>query len=317
MEILPMSKEYQVLAYYHLVPIVDPAAEVSLHKKFFEGKDITSRIYISEEGINGQMSASSEAAKEYMEWMHSRPLFKDVYFKIHEYHEQAFPRQTVKYRKHLVAHDRKIDLSERGEHLPPHEWKKMMDAEVKPVMLDIRNDYEWKLGHFEGAELPPCQNFREFEIFADTLREEKNPDSTPVMMYCTGGIRCEYFSAILKEKGFKKIYQLDGGVINYGLKEGTKHWLGKLFVFDDRLSVPISSEESKVIGTCHCCGTPSESYYNCASMDCNELFLSCPTCLKEYAGCCKRECQASDRVRPYHHQNPHKPFRKKHCYNGT
>lgn len=134
------------------------------------------------------------------------------------------------------------------------------------------------------------------------------------MMYCTGGIRCELFSAILKADGFEKIYQLDGGVINYGHKQGSDHWKGKLFVFDDRMVAPISEEQAPIVGTCHHCEVDNEAYYNCANMDCNELFLCCQECLKKFAGCCQESCMNAERVRPYHHQDAHKPFRKWYTY---
>lgn len=133
-------------------------------------------------------------------------------------------------------------------------------------------------------------------------------------MYCTGGIRCELYSALLKEKGFEKVYQLNGGIINYGLEEGSKHWNGKLFVFDDRLSVPISEEEAPVIGKCHHCDAPTETYINCANMDCNELFLCCPDCLKEHKGACQTTCENAPRTRPYQEHSAHKPFRRSHNY---
>lgn len=306
---------YWVLAYYYFTPIKNPRAEVTLHKEYFKGKDVTCRIYISEEGINGQMSAAREDAKSYIEWMSSREEFKGIEFKIHGYHEQAFPKTTVKYRKQLVAIDSTYDLNNKGEHVSPQKWKEMLDKQEERILLDVRNDYEWKLGRFEGAEVPPCITFREFANYADELKEKSDPKKTPVMMYCTGGIRCEIYSAILKEKGFDTVYQLDGGIIGYGLKQGNDHWLGKLFVFDDRLSVPISEEgETPVIGTCRHCGSPSEAYYNCANMDCNELFLCCKQCLDQHVGCCCSECTTAPRVRPYHEQNPHKPFRKWYNY---
>lgn len=300
---------YLVLAYYHFSKIADPHAEVKMHKRFFEGRDVTCRIYISEQGMNGQASGSRADAIAYMEWMHSRPEFKDVWFKIHGHHENVFPRITVKYRPQLVALDEEVDLEDTGEHVPPEEWKKMLSNEPEKVLLDVRNDYEWKIGHFEGAELPPCETFRDFKDYADTLKETVDPKKTPVMMYCTGGIRCELYSAILKKKGFDRVYQLDGGIINYGLKEGNSHWLGKLFVFDDRLSVPLSEKDGTVIGKCRHCESPNDTYYNCANMDCNELFLCCPDCAAQYAGCCQESCKDAPRVRPY--QASHKPFRRK------
>lgn len=308
------DQPYLVLAYYHFVNIEDPQQEVLAHKAFFEGRDVTARIYISEQGINGQMSAANADAAAYIEWMKSRPLFANVHFKLHHYHEHAFPRCTVKYRKQLVAIDGEIDMSKTGEHVSPQQWKEMLKNDDGHVLVDVRNDYEWKIGHFEGAELPPCQTFREFNAYADKLKTEVDPKKTPVMMYCTGGIRCELYSSILMDKGFDKVYQLNGGIINYGLEEGNDQWLGKLFVFDDRLAVPLSDKGATVIGACHQCGTPNDDYYNCANMDCNELFLCCPECLEKLNGCCCEECKEAPRIRPYHQQNPHKPFRRKHQY---
>ena len=308
------NRNYKVLAYYIFTPIADPHGEVATHKAFFEGRDVTSRIYISENGINGQMSASETDAQAYMDWMHSRPQFSSIYFKLHDYHEQAFPRCTVKYRSKLVAIDESVDLSQGGEHVSPDRWQEMLEKEDEHVLLDVRNDYEWKVGRFDGAELPPCETFREFSEYADKLKEKVDPKKTPVMMYCTGGIRCELYSAVLKKRGFEKVYQLDGGIINYGLKKGSEYWLGKLFVFDDRLVVPISEQETPVIASCHHCGIEAEKYLNCANMDCNELFICCKSCSEKYVGCCQSSCQESKRLRPYHQENPHKPFRKAHHY---
>ena len=311
---MQQNQNYSVLAYYIFTPIADPHGEVLLHKNFFTNRDAASRIYISEQGINGQLSAIKSDAEAYMEWMHSRPSFQQIKFKIHPYHENVFPRLTIKYRKHLVAYDREVDPHKGGEHVPPEKWAQMLEQEEQKILLDVRNEYEWKVGHFEGAELPPCETFRDFEKYAEQLKESTNPKETPVMMYCTGGIRCELYSTILKEKGFEKVYQLEGGVINYGLKHSAKHWLGKLFVFDDRLAIPINEEKNPIVGTCHHCNAPIENYYNCSNMDCNNLFLCCPACLEQFSGCCKIECSQAPRLRPYHHQNPHKPFRRWYNY---
>ncbi len=305
---------YSILAYYSFVSIENPQEEVDLHRFFLSGRDATARIYISEEGINGQLSIATNDAESYIAWMRERTLFKDVYFKITPYHEHVFPRLTVKYRKQLVALDRAVDLSNRGKHLSPKEWRERLEERKDHLLLDVRNHYEWLVGHFEGAVSPQCDTFREFDTYADNLSHEYDPKTTPVMMCCTGGIRCELYSALLKEKGFEEVYQLEGGIIDYGIKEGSQHWLGKLFVFDDRLTVPISDEEAPIIGQCHYCKCESESYYNCSSMDCNGLFLCCHDCLKLHEGCCSESCKAASRLRPYHHQNPHKPFRRWHHY---
>lgn len=306
--------EFFVLAYYHFTNIPDPHKEIAAHKAFMQNRNMTSRIYISEKGINGQASAVREDAEDYMRWMHSNPLFENMLFKIHHHHENVFPRKTVKYRAQIVALDEEVDMANTGEHLAPEQWKKKLDETNNHVLLDVRNQYEWEVGRFEGAECPPCETFREFKGYVDVLKEKVDPTATPVMMYCTGGIRCELYSALLRKEGFNEVYQLDGGIINYGLKQGNEHWLGKLFVFDDRLTVPISDQPAPVIGSCYHCHEPNDDYYNCANMDCNHLFLCCSQCLKEYVGCCCKECSTAARLRPYHHQNPHKPFRKRHNY---
>ncbi len=304
---------YHILAYYYFAPIEDAHLEVSLHQEFLKDKDIRCRVYISEEGINGQMSASEEASAAYQQWLKSNPAFKDVVFKIHRYPEHVFPRAVVKYRKQIVAIDEKVDIAMTGEHLSPKKWKEMLEQrDDKTIVLDVRNDYEWVIGHFEGAELPRLETFRQFPQFARKLKEERDPKETKVMMYCTGGIRCELYSALMKQEGFENVYQLDGGVINYGLEEGHDKWQGKLFVFDDRLAVPIDGKTDEVISHCSHCGVLSDTYYNCANMDCNELFLSCPACAEKLKGCCKEECTHATRLRKFENKEKPKPFRRAH-----
>ncbi|WP_039356677.1 MULTISPECIES: rhodanese-related sulfurtransferase [Candidatus Protochlamydia] len=311
---MAQEPSFFVLAYYHFTAIADPHQEVKAHKEFFKDRNITSRIYLSEQGINGQMSGKREDAEAYMNWLHANPLFETMPFKIHSHHENVFPRQTVKYRKQLVALDEDVDMNQTGQHISPLEWKELLEKEKRPLLLDVRNEYEWQVGRFDGAECPPCDTFREFKEYAENLKTQVNPEQTPIMMYCTGGIRCELYSSLLKKEGFKEVYQLEGGIINYGLKQGSEHWLGKLFVFDDRLTIPISQEPAPVIGSCHHCQTSNETYYNCANMDCNHLYLCCQTCVEKFLGCCCTDCQNAPRVRPYHHQDVHKPFRKRHHY---
>lgn len=303
--------DYHVLAYYSVDPIENPQAEIALHQEFFRTRDFKGRIYISEQGINGQASGLAEHAQEYQEWFHSR--YPSVPFKVHHSKEHAFPKMTVKYRKQLVAIDCPVDFALKGEAVPPEKWEQMLaERDEDTIVLDVRNDYEWKVGHFEGAELPKLETFRQFPKYAEELKAERDPKKTKVMMYCTGGIRCEFFSALMKKQGFDKVYQLDGGVIQYGLDKGSKRWEGKLFVFDDRLVVPLS-EDAAVIGHCKHCGTSNDVYYNCANTDCNELFLCCLDCLKVHKGCCCAACETAERVRPYREDGSSKPFRKMSC----
>lgn len=301
--------KYKVLAYYYIGTIENPQEEILKQKAFFDGLDFQGRIYISEQGINGQASAPEENAQKYIEWMKKDARFQEISFKLHDAKEHVFPKMTVKYRKQLVAIDCDVDFSLKGESVSPDRWKLMLDKrDDSTLLLDVRNDYEWEVGHFEGAKLPKLETFREFPKYAKELKKTCDPQKTPVMMYCTGGIRCEFYSAVLRKEGFEKVYQLDGGVIGYGLQEGQDHWKGKLFVFDDRLVVPISEEAAEPISHCKHCNFSIDTYYNCANMDCNELFLCCKDCLKEHVGCCSLSCKEEGRVRPY--KEDAKPFRR-------
>jgi UPF0176 protein len=300
-----------VLAFYAFVTIDNPEEEVERQREFLSARDSRGRIYISEEGINGQMSASEEASYQYQEWMHADPRFKDVEFKVHLFEEHAFDRLTIKRREQLVALDQKVDLAMGGEHVPAEKWAEMIaQKDDDTILIDVRNDYEWEVGHFEGALLPEFETFREFPNYAQQLATQYDPEKTKVMMYCTGGIRCEVYSALMKEKGFKQVFQLDGGVIKYGLEKGKDHWRGKLFVFDDRLVVPISEDNDETISECRFCGTKTDSYFNCAHMDCNELFIACLACAEAHSGCCCTECAGSKRVRPFEAKERAKPYRR-------
>jgi UPF0176 protein len=307
------EKSYLVLAYYRFTPLKDPHDEILKHKNFFNDKDATGRIYISEEGINCQMSGESSVVRSYMEWMNSDPRFEKQRYLLHNHHENIFPRMTIKYRAQLVALDEKVDPNEGGEHVSPEKWKEMLESGEEVLLLDVRNAYETEIGHFENSVLPPLEKFRDFPAYADRLKNEVDPEKTKVMMCCTGGIRCELYSALMKKRGFKQIYQLDGGIINYGLKTGNKHWKGKLFVFDDRMAVPIDDSEVTPISKCVHCQKPSDTHYNCAHMDCNNLYLCCTECREGHKGACSPTCEAeSAKLRPLDKRAGNKPFRRKH-----
>ncbi|MBF5060008.1 rhodanese-related sulfurtransferase [Candidatus Neptunochlamydia vexilliferae] len=301
--------DYEVIAFYILKPIEEPRREIKRWKKFLETLDGKGRIYINKKGINAQMSLFKENLTPFSDW-----LLKDypnTEVKVQRYQEHAFAKLTVKYREQLAAMDKDYDLSQGGTHLSSAEWAKMIEErDEDTVILDVRNDYEWEVGHFEGTEKPTFETFREFPKYVEEMSKERDPKKTKVMMYCTGGIRCELYSCLFKEQGFEEVYQLDGGVIKYGQEQGNKHWKGNLFVFDDRLVVPIADEENEVISSCKHCGTKIDTYYNCANMDCNDLFLSCLDCAEKMKGCCTDACIEAPRRRPFTPTAHPKPFRK-------
>jgi UPF0176 protein len=307
---LESEMNYWVLAYYCLTEIEAPKEEVARHQEFFRSRDLKGRIYLSEQGINGQMSGAETDAQEYVSWLRQDPRFSKISFKTHPASEHAFPKATIKYRRQLVALDCEVNLQRTGERVAPKQWTQMLDQrDEDTLILDVRNDYEWRLGHFEGAQLPPLEAFRQFPTYAKKLTKERDPKKTKVMMYCTGGIRCEFYSALMKQEGFEQVYQLEGGIIQYGLEEGQAKWKGKLFVFDDRVVIPISEEPSPPISVCCYCNAKVDLCYNCANMDCNALFISCTECVQTHRGCCSAPC-TSGRVRPISKEASPRPFRK-------
>ncbi len=266
------------------------------------------RIYVSREGINAQLSIHVSESLALFKWLRSHEVFRTIDFNIHTDDEHAFAKMTIKLRKNLVAHDLNLDFKKKGTYLTPEEWRKALDSpEEHVVLVDVRNGYEWDVGHFEGAERPDYETFRDFPKYIEKLKMKYDHKKTKFLMFCTGGIRCEFFSPMMIEAGLENIYQLKGGVIKYGLEEGSKHWKGGLFVFDDRLVVKISDE---IISYCHLCDEKSSTYYNCANMDCNKLFLSCPKCVEKMQGCCCKPCSTVPMRREFKKIARPKPYRK-------
>lgn len=305
------NKAFVALTFYQLSPIEFPEREVKRWKYLLNAIGAKGRIYISCEGINAQMSLDGNLLETFRSWLFSDPRFEAIDIKVHSHHEHPFAKLTIKAKKQLVALGKEVDLSDQAKHLSAKKWKKMLEEDdEQTIILDVRNGYEWNVGHFKGAKKLDFNTFKEFPASIKKLKKECDPKKTRVMMYCTGGIRCEFYSPLLKKEGFETIYQLDGGVIKYGLEVGSEHWKGKLFVFDDRLVVPISDAETEKVGNCSHCKAVSESYYNCANMDCNALFINCLKCAETFEGCCSEKCQQAPRKRLSQPSTQPKPFRK-------
>lgn len=304
------SDPYLVYAFYHFTEIEEPSAFAKKWQKELDAFDVKGRIYIHQDGVNATCSIAKEKKSSFEAWLKNQKGFADVFLKIHSWDCHTFARLNVRTRPNLVAMNKKCDLTKRAEHVSPKKWKELLQR--KDILhLDVRNQFEYELGHFEGAIAPDCKTFKEYSEKIEQLAKEHDPKTTEVMMSCTGGIRCEIYSPLLKEAGFEKIYQLDGGVINYGLQEGSEHWKGKLFVFDDRMSIDISEDPADPIAPCHHCEkTTCDNVYNCANMDCNYLFFCCDQCLQKHQGCCCNQCAASPHARPLEDQKPHRPFRR-------
>lgn len=302
---------YIVLSYYSFFHIADPAFEVERHRSYCSGLDILGRIYIADNGVNGQVSLPDSDISAYLDWLETYWNIPKKEGKMQKYGEHAFAKMQIKQRQQLVAMDQKINLQNRGKYLSPRDWVQALEEKKEDtILIDVRNNYESKVGHFKDALLPDLDTFRKFPEYAKELQKKYDPKSTKVLMYCTGGIRCELFSSLLQEKGFKFVFQLQGGIIQYGNEVGNKYWKGNLFVFDDRLVVPISTTPNDPISQCSFCDTPSDIYYNCANSECNELFLACTSCATNHLGCCSTTCKNSRKKRIFRETGRPKPFRK-------
>lgn len=287
--------DYQVLLYYKYVPIDDPEAFRVQHLAFCKDNDLKGRILVSEEGINGTVSGSLEATQKYMDMMHADDRFSDLVFKIDPAEAHAFKKMHVRYRPEIVSLNLEDDVNPNqttGKYLKPVEFRDaLLDEDT--IVLDARNDYEFDLGHFRGAVRPDIRNFRDLP---EWIRENKEKFmDKKIVTYCTGGIRCEKFSGWLLKEGFENVAQLHGGIHTYGTDSETQGelWDGKMYVFDERISVPINRKEHVVIGKDWFDGTPCERYVNCGDPKCNRQIITSEENEHKYLRGCTHECRIS------------------------
>lgn len=294
-----MSQPYRVLLYYKYQHIEDPEAFAKEHLAKCKELGIKGRILVAHEGINGTVSGTIEQTNAYKDYVHSLEGFEDLWFKEDKAEENAFHKIFVRPRKELVSLHLEEDIDPlklTGKYLDPVAFKEaLLDEDT--VVLDTRNDYEYDLGHFEGAIRPDIRNFRELPQWVRD-NKEKFMDKK-VVMYCTGGIRCEKFSGWLLREGIEDVGQLEGGIAAYGKHPETKGdlWNGKMYVFDERISVDINQVNSVVIGKDWYDGTPQERYVNCANPECNRQFLTSKENEDKYLRGCCAECRRHPRNR--------------------
>ncbi|EFM12413.1 Rhodanese domain protein [Paenibacillus curdlanolyticus YK9] len=285
---------YQVLLYYQYVTIPEPELFAAEHLAYCKELGLKGRILIASEGINGTVSGTVEQTEQYMKHMHANPLFASMVFKIDEVEGHVFGKMFVRYKKELVTlrYDKELDPNTyTGKHLSPVEFHEYLQRD-DVIVLDGRNDYEFDLGHFRGAIKPEVETFKEFpEWIRQNMSEYKD---RPILTYCTGGIRCEKLTGVLMDEGFTNVFQLDGGIVTYGKDPEVQGRLfdGKCYVFDERISVPINrTDEQVVVGRCHHCDSPAETFINCVDDSCHKQHIVCDSCLEEHHGFCSSECE--------------------------
>jgi UPF0176 protein len=287
---------YRVLLFYKYVWIENPQEIVNEHLQWCLQNDIKGRVFIAPEGINGTVSGATENIENYKIHIRSFHPFNDIWFKEDETENHAFNKIQVRLKKEIVNSGlEEVSPDNGGKRLSPDELIKFYNEGKDFIIVDARNWYESRIGRFKNALTPHMKNFRGWRHVAEQLKDKK--DKT-IVTYCTGGVRCEKASAYLVKKGFKDVYQLDGGIINFIKKYSDTYWVGGVFVFDERRVVDINSnEELKYISKCHFCGKPTSYYINCHNLQCDKLFVCCHDCKVKYDYCCSDKCRASSSKR--------------------
>lgn len=289
-------KPYSVLLYYIYSPIENLVEYRDIHHQYCIDNHLLGRIIVASEGLNGTVSGLKEDCEKYMTWVKSDPRFAAVDFKVESHDEIAFKKLYVRIKKEIVHSELPVDPTVKtGKHLEPAEFKQMLnDPDV--VLVDMRSNYEHKVGKFKGAVTFDMENLRELPEHIDEIAHLKDKK---IITYCTGGIKCEKASAYLLDNGFDNVYQLHGGIIKYGLEEGGENFDGKCYVFDGRLVTDVNSVNPEIISTCHICGTLSDRMVNCANPECNEHLPICEKCGEEMEGACSDACKSHPKKRPY------------------
>jgi UPF0176 protein len=281
------------LSFYRYVILENPQEVRDRLFIQFQNLNCLGRIYVAREGINAQMSVPEANHQQFIDELYAWPEFDQVPFKIAiEDDGKSFFKLGIKIREKIVAdglNDGAFDVTNVGRHLSAEAFNEAL-ALPDTIVVDMRNHYESEVGHFEGAICPDVDTFRdELPLVADLLHDKKDKK---LLLYCTGGIRCEKASAYFKHLGFEDVNQLHGGIIEYARQVNYKglpsKFKGKNFVFDERLGERISDE---VIAHCHQCGSKADSHTNCNNEACHLLFIQCEACAQTYNGCCSEACK--------------------------
>jgi UPF0176 protein len=296
------GKPFQILLYYCYAKVEDAEAYAKQHLKFCKEIGILGRIIVADEGLNGTVSGSPEQCKQYMDYVHADPRFAHTEFKIDDTDIQTFYKIHVRYKPEIVhlgvGRNKGWDVDptvKTGKHVNGNEFLELKEQE-DVVVLDVRSNYEHNVGKFKNALTLDIDNFRDFP---DKIAELEHLKDKKVITYCTGGIKCEKASALLLEAGFKDVYQLHGGIINYSKETGGKDFDGVCYVFDGRVTVPVNSVNPTSISTCYICHTATSRMVNCANPECNTHVPICESCGEEMDGACSPACKTHPRKRPY------------------
>ena len=280
----------KIILYYGFAPVADPEALKLWQKTLCESLGLKGRILISKHGINGTLGGDMSALKKYVRQTKEYAGFKKIDFKWSDGTGNDFPRLRVRVRSELVAFNApdEIEVDARGvigggKHLKPAQVDALVaERGDEVVFFDGRNAFEAKIGKFKNAIIPDVQTSHDFIRDIESGKYDDIKDK-PIVTYCTGGIRCEILSTIMIKRGFKEVYQIEGGIVRYGESQGDKSlWEGSLYVFDDRLNINFTPD-AVTIGECEACSGPTSSFRNCTNLGCKDLVLLCDHCFEDPA----------------------------------
>ena len=280
------------ISFYQYFAIQDAAAFRDELYKGLNELQVFGRIYVASEGINAQISVPTHLFENFKSYLYAIPGLEGVRLNIAvNDNGKSFWVLRIKNRSKIVAdgiEDASFSMENKGNYVNAVQMNELLNS-PETIVIDMRNHYEYEVGHFVNAIEIPSDTFREqLPMAADMMKENKDKN---IIMYCTGGIRCEKASAYMMHHGFKNVFHLEGGIINYAnqiKEEGLEsQFKGKNFVFDDRLGEKITED---IIAKCHQCGAPCDTHTNCKNDGCHLLFIQCPNCAETYAGCCTQAC---------------------------
>lgn len=291
-KLLSSNEERITLSFYKYHNIENPIVfRDELYARWYP-LGVFGRIYVAHEGINGQISVKVNNFEDFKADMYRIPFLNNVRLNIAiDDDGKSFYKLKIKVREKIVADgldDSTFDASRRGRPLNAEAFNRLTEQE-NTIIVDMRNHYESEVGYFQNAIRPDVETFREALPLVEEMLEDKKDN--PIIMYCTGGIRCEKASAYYLHRGFKQVYMVEGGIIEYARqcreKKLPNKFIGKNFVFDERMGERISND---IVATCHQCGKPCDTHKNCANDECHILFIQCDDCANEYDDCCSKKC---------------------------
>jgi UPF0176 protein len=287
------TEKRTTISFYHYFVINDPKQFRDELYKNLNALKVYGRIYVAHEGINAQISVPESNYEALKNYLYSIPGFKDIRLNTAiDNNGKSFWVLKIKVRDKIVADgitDPNFSMQHKGRYVNAPQMNALLQDE-NTIVIDMRNHYEYEVGHFEKAIEIPSDTFREQLPMAVEMMKDKKDNN--IIMYCTGGIRCEKASAYMLHNGFKNVFHLEGGIINYAREAKENNlpgkFIGKNFVFDDRLGERITED---IIAKCHQCGQPADIHTNCKNDGCHLLFIQCQACTAKYDGCCSSECQ--------------------------